>query len=164
MRIVPASDAHADAVIGISTDETTTERTIEAVWRCFGGTFEYRSIVAEAPEGIPTAYRRTSRVLEHPVFNRYHSETGMLRYMRRLSDRDIALDRSMIPLGSCTMKLNATAEMLPMSWPAFNSIHPFAPVEQTKGYEALFEAIERALCEISGVRRRLAPAQLGRPG
>jgi glycine dehydrogenase len=150
MRIVPASDAHADAVIGISTDETTTERTIEAVWRCFGGTFEYRSIVAEAPEGIPTAYRRTSRVLEHPVFNRYHSETGMLRYMRRLSDRDIALDRSMIPLGSCTMKLNATAEMLPMSWPAFNSIHPFAPVEQTKGYEALFEAIERALCEISG--------------
>jgi glycine dehydrogenase len=150
MRIVRAGDAHADTVMGISTDETTTERTIEAVWRCFGGTFEYQSIASEAPEGIPTAYRRTSRVLEHPVFNRYHSETEMLRYMRRLSDRDIALDRSMIPLGSCTMKLNATAEMLPISWPSFNSIHPFAPAEQTRGYEALCVALKHALCEISG--------------
>jgi glycine dehydrogenase len=150
MRLVQASGTHGEAAIGLSLDETTTQSTIESVWRCFGGVLEYQSVPAEAANRIPVGYKRTSRVLEHPVFNRYHSETEMLRYMRRLSDRDIALDRGMIPLGSCTMKLNATAEMFPISWPAFNAMHPFAPAEQTGGYKTLFAELERALCEISG--------------
>ena len=96
------------------------------------------------------AATRTSEILTHPVFRTYHSETQMLRYLRRLADRDLALDRTMIPLGSCTMKLNATTEMMPITWPEFAAIHPFAPVEQAAGYRELFADLERALCEITG--------------
>jgi glycine dehydrogenase len=99
---------------------------------------------------IPEHLRRTSPFLEHPVFHRYHSETEMLRYLRRLADRDLALDRTMIPLGSCTMKLNATTEMVPVTWSEFADVHPFAPSEQTVGYRELFAELERWLCEITG--------------
>jgi glycine cleavage system P protein (glycine dehydrogenase) len=104
----------------------------------------------DAPTGIPAALRRESDILVHPVFRTYHSETQMLRYLRRLADRDLALDRTMIPLGSCTMKLNATTEMAPITWPEFASIHPFAPLDQAAGYVELFAELERALCEITG--------------
>src|SRR5262249_37628238 len=93
---------------------------------------------------------RRSAFLNHPVFNAHHSETAMLRYMRRLSDRDLALDRSMIPLGSCTMKLNATAEMIPITWPEFADLHPFAPADQTQGYRALIDELSADRCAITG--------------
>ncbi len=99
---------------------------------------------------IPEHLRRTSPILEHPVFHRYHSETEMLRYLRKLADRDLALDRTMIPLGSCTMKLNATTEMIPVTWPEFAGVHPFAPSEQTVGYREMFAELEQWLCEITG--------------
>ncbi|MEI8030728.1 MAG: glycine dehydrogenase (aminomethyl-transferring), partial [Comamonadaceae bacterium] len=99
---------------------------------------------------IPNELRRTSAFLTHPVFNTYHSETGMLRYIRRLSDKDLALDRSMIPLGSCTMKLNATSEMIPITWPEFASLHPFAPHEQLQGYKELDEQLRAWLCQATG--------------
>ncbi|MEI6737531.1 MAG: aminomethyl-transferring glycine dehydrogenase, partial [Pseudomonadota bacterium] len=99
---------------------------------------------------IPAALQRTSPFLTHPVFNRYHSETEMLRYIRTLADKDLALDRAMIPLGSCTMKLNATTEMIPVTWPGFNGVHPFAPANQTKGYRELTDSLEAQLCEITG--------------
>ena len=100
--------------------------------------------------GIPDGLARTSEFLTHPVFHRYHSETEMLRYLRRLADRDLALDRTMIPLGSCTMKLNATAEMIPITWPEFGALHPFAPLDQCQGYLELFDDLERMLCETTG--------------
>ncbi|MSV34580.1 MAG: glycine dehydrogenase (aminomethyl-transferring) [Bryobacterales bacterium] len=134
--------------IGISLDETTTPGIVEAVWRAFGGAFQFRDVPPE--QGLPAALARTSVFLEHPVFHRYRSETEMLRYMRRLADRDLALDRAMIPLGSCTMKLNATTEMLPITWPAFGALHPFAPAAQTRGYQFLFDDLKRRLCEITG--------------
>src|SRR3546814_17508676 len=97
-------------------------------------------------QGIPAALARTSRYLTHPVFNRYHAETEMLRYLRRLQAKDIALDRSMIPLGSCTMKLNATTEMQAITWPEFAEIHPFAPLAHVQGYRQLFDQLEGMLC------------------
>jgi glycine dehydrogenase len=137
-----------EAHIGIALDETTTPAVIEAVWQAFGGEFKYEDF---APENhLPAALRRTSPYLTHPVFNRYHSETELMRYMRKLADRDLALDRAMIPLGSCTMKLNAAAEMMPISWPEFAHLHPFAPAEQAQGYHELFETLSRWLCEITG--------------
>jgi glycine dehydrogenase len=99
---------------------------------------------------IPAGLRRTSAFLTHPVFNRYHSETGMLRYIRALSDKDLALDRSMIPLGSCTMKLNATSEMIPITWPEFANVHPFAPADQLQGYKELDEQLRAWLCQATG--------------
>jgi len=139
----------ADAAIGISLDETTTPAVIEAVWRAFGGSLLYKELQAtERP--LPVEFARTSAFLTHPVFHRYRTETEMLRYIRRLGDRDLALDRTMIPLGSCTMKLNATAEMLPISWPEWNSLHPFAPLDQTKGYQEMFRDLEQKLCAITG--------------
>ena len=99
---------------------------------------------------IPAELRRTSAFLTHPVFNRYHSETGMLRYIRALSDKDLALDRSMIPLGSCTMKLNATSEMIPITWPEFANVHPFAPADQLQGYKELDEQLRAWLCQATG--------------
>ena len=99
---------------------------------------------------INSVLTRSSEFLTHPIFNTYHSETAMLRYIRTLSDRDLALDRTMIPLGSCTMKLNATAEMIPITWPAFNSIHPFAPVEQSTGYTTLIESLSKWLVSVTG--------------
>jgi glycine cleavage system P protein (glycine dehydrogenase) len=149
-RIIPAGECHSEKAVGISLDETTTDRTVEAIWRAFGLTNTVDHGAAEVGRGIPPALRRTSTFLQHPVFHQHRSETELLRYMRRLSDRDLALDRAMIPLGSCTMKLNATTEMLPVTWPEISSLHPFAPAEQARGYFELFSALERALCEITG--------------
>jgi glycine dehydrogenase len=134
----------------IALDETTTPEIVESVWRGFGGKLSYAEIEASARETLPADLRRAGRFLTHPVFHAHRSETEMLRYMRKLSDRDLALDRAMIPLGSCTMKLNATTEMIPLSWPAFATLHPFAPREQARGYHALFARLEKWLCDITG--------------
>ncbi len=136
--------------VGVSLDETTTRGVVEAVWRAFGVTASVEALDGSAPEGIPTALRRDDVILDHPVFNRYRTEHEMLRYLRRLADKDLALDRTMIPLGSCTMKLNSTAEMLPITWPEFAGIHPFAPADQTRGYIRMITELEAALCEITG--------------
>jgi glycine dehydrogenase len=137
-------------LLRIALDETTTPAIVEAVWRAFGGKLAYAEIESGAREALPLGLRRDSRFLTHPVFHAHRSETEMLRYMRKLSDRDLALDRAMIPLGSCTMKLNATTEMIPLTWPEFASLHPFAPPEQAKGYHALFTRLEKWLCDITG--------------
>ncbi|TWB97172.1 glycine dehydrogenase [Bradyrhizobium macuxiense] len=136
--------------LGIALDETTTPETVEAVWRVFGGKLSFAEIEGSASETLPKELRRSSTFLTHPVFNTHRSETELLRYMRKLSDRDLALDRAMIPLGSCTMKLNATTEMIPLTWPAFGNLHPFAPTDQAKGYHALFKRLEQWLCDITG--------------
>jgi len=136
--------------LGIALDETTTPDDVEAVWRAFGGSLAYTDIEASAREALPTELKRASAFLTHPVFHAHRSETELLRYMRKLSDRDLALDRAMIPLGSCTMKLNATSEMIPLTWPEFSDLHPFAPREQAAGYHALFKRLERYLCDITG--------------
>ena len=136
--------------LGIALDETSTPETVEAVWRVFGGKLSYAEIEAGAHEALPKDLRRSSAFLTHPVFNTHRSETELLRYMRKLSDRDLALDRAMIPLGSCTMKLNATTEMMPLTWPEFGSLHPFVPREQARGYHALFARLEKWLCDITG--------------
>ncbi|BEV44626.1 aminomethyl-transferring glycine dehydrogenase [Afipia carboxidovorans] len=136
--------------LGIALDETTTPATVEAVWRAFGGALDYAEIERDAVDTLPASLARTGVFLTHPVFHAYRSETELLRYMRRLSDRDLALDRAMIPLGSCTMKLNATTEMIPLTWPEFGNIHPFAPKEQAAGYHALFARLEQWLAEITG--------------
>ncbi|MBR0826738.1 aminomethyl-transferring glycine dehydrogenase [Bradyrhizobium manausense] len=138
------------AGLRIALDETTTPATVEAVWRAFGGQLAYAEIDATTREALPDALKRATAFLTHPVFHAHRSETEMLRYMRKLSDRDLALDRAMIPLGSCTMKLNATTEMMPLTWPEFGSLHPFAPREQAKGYHALFARLEKWLCDITG--------------
>jgi glycine dehydrogenase len=136
--------------LGIALDETSTPDDVEAVWRAFGGKLIYAEIEAGAHDALPAELKRASAFLTHPVFHAHRSETELLRYMRKLSDRDLALDRAMIPLGSCTMKLNATAEMIPLTWPEFGSLHPFAPREQAKGYHALFARLEQWLCDITG--------------
>jgi len=137
--------------IGLSFDETTTRVDIAAVLRIFGGDASIDDgLSASESAAIPAALQRTSPFLTHPVFNSYHSETEMLRYLKRLQDKDIALDRSMIPLGSCTMKLNATTEMIPVTWPEFGRIHPFAPHDQMAGYSALIEDLEQMLCRATG--------------
>ena len=104
-------------------------------------------------------FARTTPFLTHPVFNSYHSETEMLRYLKRLESKDLSLTTSMIPLGSCTMKLNATAEMFPVTWPEFGKMHPFAPVEQAKGYREMFDRLEAALAEITGFAGGVAAAE-----
>jgi glycine dehydrogenase len=135
--------------LGVTTDETTTAALIEAVWLAFSGqALAYDSMAAEPV--TPAGLARESEFLTHPVFHRYRSETEMLRYLRKLSDRDLALDRAMIPLGSCTMKLNATTEMIPVTWPEFGSLHPFAPAEQAAGYHEMFAALEKDICEVTG--------------
>jgi glycine dehydrogenase len=136
--------------VGIALDETTTPTVVSAVWDAFGVTADVDGVDARVDDAFPEPLRRTSRYLTHPVFERYHSETELLRYLRRLADRDLALDRTMIPLGSCTMKLNATTEMVPITWPEFAELHPFAPLEQAGGYRELFADLERWLCEITG--------------
>jgi glycine dehydrogenase len=136
--------------LGIALDETTTPDDVEAVWRAFGGKLAYAEIEAGTRDALPAELKRSSAFLTHPVFHAHRSETELLRYMRKLSDRDLALDRAMIPLGSCTMKLNATAEMIPLSWPEFGSLHPFAPRAQAAGYHALFARLEQWLCDITG--------------
>jgi glycine dehydrogenase len=138
---------HVDAkTIGLSLDETTTREAVEMVWQVFAGAtvgFTVAAIDAAVADAIPAAIRRTTPYLTHPVFNRFHSETEMLRYLRQLADKDVALDRAMIPLGSCTMKLNATSEMIPVAWPEFAHMHPFAPREQWQGYQELIEGSSR---------------------
>jgi glycine dehydrogenase len=141
------------STIGVSLDETTTRNDVVALWRAFAGgdvSFDVDAIDATIEPSIPAALARTSAFLTHPVFSRHRSETKMLRYLRKLADKDLALDRSMIPLGSCTMKLNATSEMLPVTWPQFGSLHPFAPQEQTQGYDALIGELERMLAVVTG--------------
>src|SRR3954462_9603991 len=139
-----------ETALRIALDETTTPATVEAVWRAFGGQLAYAEIDATTREALPETLKRATSFLTHPVFHAHRSETEMLRYMRKLSDRDLALDRAMIPLGSCTMKLNATTEMMPLTWPEFGSLHPFAPREQARGYHALFARLEKWLCDITG--------------
>ena len=143
-----------DNYIIIALDETTTRADIELLWRIFAGDeAKLPSIDAldgSAPSLIPDELRRRSAFLTHPVFNTHHSEHEMLRYMRALSDKDLAMDRTMIPLGSCTMKLNATAEMIPVTWPEFGNIHPFVPAEQVAGYEELISGLEAMLVECTG--------------
>ena len=132
--------------VGISFDETTTLDTANAVLSLFNA-----NVLSEiSTASIDANLRRTSSYLTHPVFNSHHSEHAMLRYLRELADKDLALDRSMIPLGSCTMKLNATSEMLPITWPEFANIHPYAPTAQTAGYRRMIAEIEQMLCDATG--------------
>jgi glycine dehydrogenase len=139
-----------ERTLGIALDETTTSAVVEAVWRAFGGKLGYAEVEADTRDTLPAELKRSSAFLTHPVFHAHRSETELLRYMRKLSDRDLALDRAMIPLGSCTMKLNAASEMIPLTWPEFGALHPFAPPEQAKGYHALFARLEQWLCDITG--------------
>ena len=137
--------------VWISADEMTLPKHIEAVWDAFGEDAPtFAEVAADAAAAIPPALVRASPYLTHPVFNSHHTEQGMLRYLRQLSEKDIALNRSMIPLGSCTMKLNATIEMEPVSWPQFTNIHPFAPDEQTVGYRRLLEDFADMLTRVTG--------------
>jgi glycine dehydrogenase len=141
---------NGDGTLGIALDETTAPETLEAVWRAFGGSLSYADVERGVHDTLPAGLSRKGKYLTHPVFHAHRSETELLRYMRKLSDRDLALDRAMIPLGSCTMKLNATTEMIPLTWPAFGSLHPFAPRDQAAGYHALFEQLEQWLIDITG--------------
>ena len=138
-------------LIGISLDESVDEQVLKNILSAFS----IQSVKESKQEtgSIPKNLLRTSKYLQHPVFNTYRSETEMLRYIKRLYEKDIALDRAMIPLGSCTMKLNSTSEMLPISWPEFSSIHPFAPENQTKGYKQLIDELEEQLVNITGYAR-----------
>jgi len=145
LRLVDASH------IGISFNETTTNNDLQDLLAAFSIETELEKIdINQSDYLLGDAFLRADQYLQHPVFNRYHSETEMLRYIRRLGDKDLALDRAMIPLGSCTMKLNASSEMLPVSWPAFSSIHPFAPKDQTTGYAQLVEELAAMLCAVTG--------------
>jgi len=140
--------------LGVSLDETTSRTDIELLWSFFAKPGQTVPVVSSFEQGIesliPADLRRSSEFLTHPVFNTHHSETGMLRYIRMLGDKDLALDRSMIPLGSCTMKLNATSEMIPVTWPEFANIHPFAPHEQLQGYAELDQQLRDWLCQATG--------------
>jgi glycine dehydrogenase len=142
-----------DDHVGISCDETTTVAHLSALWRAFGaadGALAVAELDTATADALPDGLLRTSEFLTHPVFAEHRSETAMLRYLRRLADYDVALDRSMIPLGSCTMKLNATTEMEPVTWPEFAKIHPFAPAEQAAGYAQIIADLERWLAEVTG--------------
>ena len=143
-----------DTMLGINLDEATTRDDIIALWGVFAAPDQALPDMAQFEKGvasmIPAELRRTTPFLTHPVFNRHHSETEMLRYIRSLSDKDLALDRTMIPLGSCTMKLNATSEMLPITWPEFAHMHPFAPADQLAGYAELDTQLREWLCQATG--------------
>jgi glycine dehydrogenase len=146
-------DSHT---LGISLDETTSARDLALILQIFNEGKPVEFDLSELAKGVdssfPAELARTSAFLQHPVFNSYHSETEMLRYIKRLESRDLSLTTSMIPLGSCTMKLNAAMEMFAVSWPEFSRIHPFAPLEQTKGYQKLFQDLEQWLAEITGFK------------
>ncbi len=141
-----------NSAVGISLDETVTDGDVMELLEVFAAGADRRRPAVEPAAAVPVlgGLARSSAYLTHPVFNRYHSETELLRYINRLQSRDLSLTTSMIPLGSCTMKLNAAAEMFPVSWPEINRIHPFVPWEQTEGYRILFEQLERWLAEITG--------------
>ncbi|MDX1514480.1 MAG: aminomethyl-transferring glycine dehydrogenase, partial [Gammaproteobacteria bacterium] len=140
--------------LGISFDETTRRSNLQTLWRVFSTkadkALDIDALDGEVDECVPGTLIRDSEFLSHPVFHLYHGETEMLRYLRWLQAKDIALDRSMIPLGSCTMKLNATTEMIPVTWRQFSAMHPFAPLDQAQGYQQLFEELEEMLCEVTG--------------
>lgn len=135
--------------VSIACDETTARRQLGAVWAAFGIESDIEALDASTEDTLPEALLRTDDYLTHPVFHQYRSETAMLRYLRQ-PDRDYALDRGMIPLGSCTMKLNATTEMEPVTWPEFGQLHPFVPAEQAQGYLTLIEELETRLAEVTG--------------
>ncbi|GAA2393466.1 aminomethyl-transferring glycine dehydrogenase [Streptomyces glaucosporus] len=140
-------------LVGAACDETTRREHLAAVWEAFGvraRAGDVDRLDAAAGDALPGGLLRESGYLTHPVFHRHRSETSMLRYLRRLADRDYALDRGMIPLGSCTMKLNATTEMEPVTWPEFGGLHPFAPAEQAEGYLTLIRELEERLAEVTG--------------
>ncbi len=139
----------SDAV-GISLDETATRADIVALGQLFGATVDVDALDAATADALPADLVRTSAFLTHPVFNTHHSEHELLRYLRSLADKDLAMDRTMIPLGSCTMKLNATAEMIPVTWPEFANIHPLAPADQATGYKELIDGLEAMLVECTG--------------
>jgi glycine dehydrogenase len=143
----------SDQLIGLSFDETTTRHDIALLWQVFGlkkSEFTVDELDGTASSTLPASLERKTPYLTHTVFGAYHSETEMLRYIRSLSDKDLALDRAMIPLGSCTMKLNATSEMIPVTWPEFSNIHPYAPADQAQGYRQLIDTLSGWLCEITG--------------
>ncbi len=141
---------HGQAV-GISFDETSTRRCVAALAELFGAELgDIDELDTATPDALPAALLRKDAFLQHPVFNTHHSEHELLRYMRSLADKDLAMDRTMIPLGSCTMKLNATAEMIPVTWPEFANIHPLAPADQTLGYKQLIDELEAMLVECTG--------------
>jgi glycine dehydrogenase len=145
--------AYADGSLGVALDETVTAEDVEQLFEVFAGRsapFEVAELLDEARLAFPAPHARQSDFLSHPVFHQHHSEHEMLRYLHRLEARDLSLTSSMIPLGSCTMKLNATAEMVPVTWPEFGELHPFAPASQTRGYAELFSELEAWLAEITG--------------
>ena len=166
VRVADAAAVHAAAraagmnlreidagTVGIALDETTRRADVEALWAVFGAgaaALDFATVEAQVQEALPGAQLRSSAFLTHPVFTAYQSETRMLRYLRSLADKDLALDRTMIPLGSCTMKLNATTEMIPVTWPEFGGLHPFAPADQTQGYAQLTAELEQMLCACTG--------------
>jgi len=148
LRVVDAD------TVSVSLDETTTIADLDLLLKIFGKgeeTIRTERLLAETPAAWPAHFRRTSAYLTHPVFNTHRTETEMLRYIRKLESRDLSLCTSMIPLGSCTMKLNATAEMLPVSWPTVGKLHPFAPTDQARGYQTMFKQLEAWLAEITGM-------------
>ncbi|MBU1330650.1 MAG: aminomethyl-transferring glycine dehydrogenase [Gammaproteobacteria bacterium] len=140
--------------LGLSLDETTDQAAIERLWEVFAepghSLPDFAELAASVASRLPQGLLRQTPILQHPVFNRYHSETELMRYLRKLADKDLALDRSMIPLGSCTMKLNAASEMIPVTWAEFGNLHPFAPVEQSQGYQQLTDELEAMLCAATG--------------
>lgn len=140
--------------LGLSLDETTQQVDVETLWTLFATDGQpvpdFAALAANAEARLPAELKRQSPILSHPVFNRYHSETELMRYLRRLADKDLALDRTMIPLGSCTMKLNAASEMIPVTWAEFGNLHPFAPAEQSAGYQQLTDELEAMLCSATG--------------
>jgi len=139
-----------DKTLGISLDETTTREDVAALLKIFGKTVPVEALDTARPCAIPVTLQRRDPILAHPVFNTHHTEHGMLRYLKRLQNRDLALDHAMIPLGSCTMKLNAAAEMIPVSWPEFAQMHPFVPLDQAQGYLELITGLENQLKAITG--------------
>jgi glycine dehydrogenase len=137
--------------LGISLDETTTRADVVALAALFGASItDIDALDAATADALPAGLKRTGAFLTHPVFNTHHSEHELLRYMRALADKDLAMDRTMIPLGSCTMKLNATAEMIPVTWPEFGNLHPLAPAAQARGYKELIDGLEAMLVECTG--------------
>ncbi|HXW00423.1 MAG TPA: aminomethyl-transferring glycine dehydrogenase, partial [Anaerolineae bacterium] len=144
---------YPDNSVGVSLDEATTLQDLQLLFEIFGAKFDesdLETLARDLPLSYPAPHQRTSAFLTHPVFHSHHSETELLRYIHRLQARDLSLTHSMIPLGSCTMKLNATTEMMPVTWPEFGHLHPFAPVDQAQGYQMLFEQLETWLAEITG--------------
>ena len=170
IHVADAAQLHATAIqhgvnlrkvdathVGVSLDETTTRDDIALLWKVFAHGLanapaapDLDAVEANVTSALPASLARESAYLTHPVFNSYHSEHEMLRYLRSLADKDLALDRTMIPLGSCTMKLNATSEMIPVTWPEFSNIHPFAPDAQTVGYREMISQLEEMLCALTG--------------